>query len=1017
MHKTAFEQASQELKALHYDLKNALTYLKKKYTQNTQSNKPQLFILLGSNQAGKTSLLFVSGLKLVNSKEQPLKAVVPTNYCSWWFAENLIFLDTASVYTHSDEEYTYYNLAWRGFLKLLKNHRDHYNLNSVIININLPELVNNKIALQKFVISMRERIYELAKYIAKLSIIIVCTKSDLIAGFNEFFSSLSIEERAQSFGITLTTNQEGTNDVILAFDTEFNALVEKLQSQVLQKIYLENEQQKIGPIKDFPLQIENLKNTLTNIINKIPFNSQISLAGVFFTSSIQQGQPYDSFADQISATFELKPKPSVAVTSQNYRGFFVEDLFQKFIVKLTANSSKLKPWPKTARYFLIAFALLVLIASSLFWSLALNKNLEFINAAKFIWDNNQTQNTTTKLHKIISSLDKANSAWLVRLGFNQINKLNHNVKQIYYIYTINTLTTQMQQILENKITSTSIVESRSLYDALKAYLMLCDQQYMDQKYLQRWFGNYWEQTTTINQQDAMQLKNDLKNVLARPIKISPKNNIITAARDKLNASLQNQIVYLLLENQYDGQNFLINATKSIPFIAYQQIGISKMYTKKYIDKIYQTQIPEIVNNLAKGDWVLGATTSNPTTSANIDKLIAETRTLYLENYILAWEKTLGLIKIEEFKNLTQATQLLTSLAEPNSSFLQILKLAQTNLTQTKIMEANFTQQIGAKYPNFNNLNINLLQSALSQLANNFITIAKSSDSSKAAFITSIIHLQSTPEHPDALTTLNLLAAEQPEPIKSWLKTIVYNSWQLLLDNTKQHIANEWLKTVVPACQKTLNNAYPVFKDAEKQITIKDFNNFFAPKNIIDSFFNTYLKPFVTTNQMYWEWKNFNNVDMKVSQTFLETFIRAALIQKMFYLDNNPKLNIQFTLIPLTTTPNTKHFILNLEGQFISYEPGDKKPQHLIWPGPKPGTVSFEFINKNGKRFATTQIGPWAWFKILDKASIRATANLNRYELTFDLNGNAIKYQLISEQALNPFIPGIINNFRCSEIFK
>ena len=124
--------------------------------------------------------------------------------------------------------------------------------------------------------------------------------------------------------------------------------------------------------------------------------------------------------------------------------------------------------------------------------------------------------------------------------------------------------------------------------------------------------------------------------------------------------------------------------------------------------------------------------------------------------------------------------------------------------------------------------------------------------------------------------------------------------------------------------------------------------------------------------------------------------------------------IQFTLTPLTMTPDTQSFTLHLEGQKITFTHEEKKSYHLVWPGSTHELVTIDFVNQQGKYFNTSQFGTWAWFRIIDQTNITLDHNTKTFILTFDLNGNVAKYKLSTPEAINPFIPDIIHHFRCPD---
>jgi len=118
------------------------------------------------------------------------------------------------------------------------------------------------------------------------------------------------------------------------------------------------------------------------------------------------------------------------------------------------------------------------------------------------------------------------------------------------------------------------------------------------------------------------------------------------------------------------------------------------------------------------------------------------------------------------------------------------------------------------------------------------------------------------------------------------------------------------------------------------------------------------------------------------------------------------------------SPLARTFSANIDGQTITYEQGQKKTDHLNWPGPKPNNASLTFTNTRGQEInSTINNDPWAWFRLIDKANLSSTTGPQNYSLIMDLNGNSIKYELTAEQVINPFIPEIINKFHCPKNYR
>ena len=66
------------------------------------------------------------------------------------------------------------------------------------------------------------------------------------------------------------------------------------------------------------------------------------------------------------------------------------------------------------------------------------------------------------------------------------------------------------------------------------------------------------------------------------------------------------------------------------------------------------------------------------------------------------------------------------------------------------------------------------------------------------------------------------------------------------------------------------------------------------------------------------------------------------------------------------------------------------------------------------RSGITADGPWAWFRILDKARIRRTSLPEVFRVTFSVGGRQARYELRANSAFNPFRLNDLVQFRCPQ---
>src|SRR5262249_52138916 len=113
-----------------------------------------------------------------------------------------------------------------------------------------------------------ERLRELKKLFPHpLPCHLIITKCDLLNGFTDFFAECSDEETKQVWGISLP--ELTSNNIQTVFNKQFDALIKKINKQLLWRLHHERNSQRRPYIKDFPLQLERLKEYLADFLKKL----------------------------------------------------------------------------------------------------------------------------------------------------------------------------------------------------------------------------------------------------------------------------------------------------------------------------------------------------------------------------------------------------------------------------------------------------------------------------------------------------------------------------------------------------------------------------------------------------------------------------------------------------------------------------------------------------------------------------------------------------------------------------
>lgn len=1003
--KLEFERVKEELKILHDELKNAVKFFKSK-------PKLPLYMVIGYSTFGKTTLLSKTGLKLSDVSGNYI-STVPTKYFSWWFSDNAVYLDTAGSYSKTDKEDPHYNLVWAGFLKLLKKYFNKHT-SGLIVVVDFPTLSGKKEFLQKVLNDIRERVYDVAKYTDELPVYVVFTKFDLVQGFEDFFGTLTHEERKEYFGIAFNKSQDIRENLIKKFNTKFDELLEYLQERSIKRLSEESSTKAHFNIVNFPAQFASLRSSVLEVLNILPYGNHINLSGLYFTSSLQYGTPIDFLETEHVANFNLR---EATIEENNFaprivgkEPYFIENLFKRITFNKTKakerNSAPEMAWDKTVYILGISLAVLIII---FVFGYARNDALAVIEKSGYKLNSYATSHSVSDITDLEQEISNYDNAWWSYLGFNQVNKLKKTVDDIYYNAIYPNFVSDLQRTIESVIiVSETSNDTEELYSALKTYTMLSGQKPMDVVYIKNWFEQYWGKNLLNYPAKRLQLQHDLALALDRDLKIPGKMQIIAEAKIALNNSNIPKVdtLYSELEKRYQGQNLEFT-------IAQTKVTIPKIYTIENFNKIYNIEISEIVNLEESKNNNAVFDGEEKKKQANDAKAVKDFKNAYLKKYAEAWDEGLKSVKIDNinFNDVKSAASYLNDAVSSSAGLLQFLRAIQIN-TVLDMAPTEFSQMVTSKFVGINALDLKLLYASISSLANYLSGIANDENPDKAAFTATIERFQNANLENDTISVMKQFALKEPYPVQPWLQSLAQNSWKAMLKSTQKYINSIWASSVLPQFNSAIANKYPVFKDAKDSVVIEDFIKFFASEGIMDSFFNYYLKPFVDTTQVYWVWKEVDKEHLDIPQETLELFIRAALIQKMFAIQGND-LTMQFALTPIAMSPTTQSFMLNVTGQFVAYHGGQKKTDRIDWSAQNDRMVTMEFVSTQGKHNAVTiNNDPWALFRVLDKANIHQLKDSQHFELLFDLNGNSVKYQLTAAQPVNPFIPEILSNFKC-----
>jgi type VI secretion system protein ImpL len=290
------------------------------------------YLVVGKNDAGKTSLIEASGLDFplnTNFQDQKVMEVGFSEAFQWYFAEHAVFIDMPGHYVEQKQNEEDPEVWNKGFLKIFAQKRAKRPINGIMLNISVDTFMEqSERELIEYAKELRDRFDELSKgFVASIPIYLVVTKSDLIPGYNEYFATITDDEKDEVLGITFDDPNENISTKVLG--PKFEDLLKRLNSSILDKLHDEWDEVARSKIFLFCDSFSNLFEKI-NIFTDICFaqtsyRQPLMLRGIYFTS-IPKAQEVSN-----ANLFASKQDKNNLSTARDVKGLFIKKLLEDII--------------------------------------------------------------------------------------------------------------------------------------------------------------------------------------------------------------------------------------------------------------------------------------------------------------------------------------------------------------------------------------------------------------------------------------------------------------------------------------------------------------------------------------------------------------------------------------------------------------------------------------------------------------------------------------------------------------
>ncbi|MGE8392790.1 type VI secretion system membrane subunit TssM [Pseudomonas sp. BIGb0427] len=928
--------------------------------------------------------------------------------------------------------------------------------------------------------AIRSRIQELYSQLGvRFPIYLMLTKLDLVPGFMEFFDTLSKEERAQVWGMTFALDDDKSVEGPLAqFHSEFAGLEQRLNERLVERLQQERDPARrdlvYGFVQQFAALRSNLQGFLDGVFKPNAYEERALLRGVYFTSGTQEGSPIDRLIGAMAQSMGLD-RQHLARQSGTGRSYFIEKLFsavafaERGLVGVNPQVERRRKW--LARAALAASVALVVLVGSV-WALSYRANQAYIAQVerKLAPLGPVLQTLSPAQRDVLAVLPLLNAvrhlaedppSWAEGLGLYQGDMLEAESASVYRKLLIAVFAPRLVTRIEEQLHSGG--GSDFLYEGLKAYLMLADGEHYDPDFIKAWVSLDWEQSLPrdLAPEQRAALGEHLQALFEkRPPNARLDANLIEDLRRQLQQLPVAQRVYDRVKRQQlpNGvSDFRLSeaAGRDAALVFSRKSGkplgepLSGLFTLDGYRKAFLATSLQHSNTLAEERWVLGREQAD---EGDVTSLAADVRRLYFADYIRHWDALLADIDFVPITSVAQAADVLRVISGPTSPLKKLLSAVakETNLQQQDPLAAAQAKASEAGVDQLKQRLGNLLgqdapadsrqaQQDQDPVTAHFADLASlvSKGEGEPAAIDGLLtdmnalYVQVSAmvgasgdallgeaknQATAAANRVSLTAQRQPPIVQGLVKSVVNSTTNTMMGGVRNQLNAAWTSEVVNVYRQSLSGRYPLAAGSSRDATLDDFGQFFGVGGVMDSYFRKYLQPYVDTSANPWRWQPGAAQKLGIGSGVLHTFQRSAAIRDAFFRSGGMQPTVRFELKPVAMDASVTQFLLDLDGQQISYDHGPSRPVAMQWPNPNSiGVVRLSIMPPSASgRSGLTLEGPWAWFRLLDQSDLVAGNGPDRFSLRLRVDGASVSYELRANSAFNPFKSRVLSGFSLPE---
>lgn len=659
------------------------------------------------------------------------------------------------------------------------------------------------------------------------------------------------------------------------------------------------------------------------------------------------------------------------------------------------------------------------------------------------------------------------------------NRLAESAQTLYLNELHRLLLPQLLGMLEQELEQSR--EDEEVYETLRTYLMFGHLEHLDKVRVLEWLTRAWHGQRT-NPQVQAALAGHVERLLGASLQPSVLDGQLVAnARARITAIPLAQRIYehIRRKPEHRREIALMEHLGVSPHSVFKvdpqkrpHLQIPFLFTREGQKAFAAGLNAPQVSAFAGEAWVLGDAGSHASAmhTADMQTIRREVTALYADEYVKVWERAVDAVDLVDIRSLQQLDMLLRNLQDARQSALRnLLAMVAMNTGQEALLPGA-AKALGTRLqPDGNAENpgsqvesamaaggqkvVDTIGSVfvgaaeLATVANRFrelnrvaatemsaemptgglgdhlqalhawvAEISSAADPGARAFSMAAARYGDVSANP--AMALHDYAQTFPPPVRDWLERLADESWRLVTDSARQHLAATWTSQVYEPYRRTLQGRYPLNGAAAEEAALHDFVQFFKSGGTLDQYYQDFLSPFIVSTGQ-WRNRTVDRQSLRIPANILRQLQRAGKIRDAFFRNDDGSVNMTLNLRPHAMDESDARFSMEVGDQRLSYSHGPRFWTSLTWEATSENLlIRLAFEDLQGRWHHRDYHGVWAWLRLLDASYMERTADQAAYLVTFAMEDQAqfarsrqkIVYEIKTQGADNPLRRDLLTTF-------